>query len=379
MKILIACDSFKDALPATEVCNALAKGIYSSFPEAQIIQKPLADGGEGTLAVLQAVLNGTYEFVQTFDALHRPILANYLWIAPHHTAIIEMAKASGLELLERGERNVMRTSTYGTGVLLKHALDKGAKRIFLTVGGSATNDAGMGMAKALGYEFLDEKGNSLEPSGENLGKIAIINSDKIDKRINATEFYITTDVINPLFGENGAARVYAPQKGASAEQTDLLNSGLEHIHRLFKQIFSVDTQKIAGSGAGGGMGAGGICFLNGKIISAAQWVFETIGLSTAVEQTEIVITGEGRIDSQSFQGKVLSEVLNYAKKHQKPIFGIAGQVQELDSLLEIPEVVYVSAIQTGPQTLLDSIQNCRELLFQKGKVIGKMLKSFHRG
>lgn len=379
MNILIACDSFKDALSATEVCKAISDGILYSFPESQILQKPLADGGEGTLEALQLALDGTYQFVQTFDALHRPIEASYLWIAQQETAIIEMAKASGLELLRPEERDVMKTSTFGTGVLVKHALDNGAKKIFLTVGGSATNDVGMGMAKALGYEFLDEKRNNLEASGENVGKIAFIDTKHIDKRICATEFYVATDVTNPLFGKNGAAYVYAPQKGANPEQVELLNHGLEHIHQLFKDTFSVDTQEIAGAGAGGGMGAGGICFLGGKIISAAHWVFEAIGLSSAVEQSDIVITGEGRIDSQSFQGKVLSEVLKYAKTYQKPIFGIAGQVQELDMLLEIPEMVYVSAIQTGPQTLEDSLKNCRELLFQKGKVIGKMLKMIQHG
>jgi len=379
MKILIACDSFKDALSAKKVCESISEGIFYTFPEAHIMQKPLADGGEGTLEALQLGLDGSYVFVPTFDALHRSIEASYLWIAQQEIAIIEMAKASGLELLRPEERNVMKTSTFGTGILIKHALDRGAKKIFLTVGGSATNDAGMGMAKALGYQFLDEKGKTLEASGENVGKIASILTQDIDTRIYTTEFYIATDVTNPLFGKNGAAFVYAPQKGANSEEVEQLNHGLEQIHRIFKDTFSIDTQEIAGAGAGGGMGAGGICFLGGKIISAAQWVFETIGLSTAVEKADIVITGEGRIDSQSFHGKVLSEVLKYAKTYQKPIFGIAGQIQELDKLLEIPEVVYVSAIQTGPQSLEISLQNCRKLLFQKGKVIGKMLKTIHHG
>lgn len=379
MKILIACDSFKDALSATAVCKAISDGILCTFPESQIQQKPLADGGEGTLEALKLTLNGTYQFVQTFDPLHRPIETSYLWIAEQKTAVIEMAKASGLELLLPEDRNVMQTSTFGTGILVKDALEQGAKKIFLTVGGSATNDVGMGMAKALGYEFLDKKGNKLEASGENVGEIAIINTERIDKRISQTEFYVATDVTNPLFGKNGAAYVYAPQKGASPEQVVALNHGLEHIHRLLKDTFWIDTQEIAGAGAGGGMGAGGICFLGGKIISAAQWVFETIALSSAIEQADIVITGEGRIDSQSFQGKVLSEVLKYAKMYQKPIFGIAGQIQELDKLLEIPEMVYVSAIQTGPETLENSLKNCSELLFQKGKVIGKMLKMIQHG
>jgi glycerate kinase len=379
MNVLIACDSFKDALSATEVCNAIAEGILYNFPESQIIQKPLADGGEGTLEALKVALNGTYQFVQTFDALHRPIEASYLWIAQQKIAIVEMAKASGLELLKPEERNVMTTSTFGTGVLIRHALDKGAPKIFLTVGGSATNDAGMGMAKALGYKFLDDKGNYLEASGENLKKIASINAKNIDKRIHLTEFYVATDVTNTLFGKNGAAYIYAPQKGANQEEVVELNHGLEHIHQLFKDTFSIDTQEIAGSGAGGGIGAGGICFLGGKVISAANWVFEAIGLSSAIEQTDIVITGEGRIDSQSFQGKVLSEVLKYAKTYHKPIFGVAGQIQELDKLLEIPEMVYVSAIQTGPQSLADSLKNSRELLIQKGKVIGKMLKTIYHG
>ena len=205
MKILIATDKFKDSLTAKQVCEGLQRGILRTFPSAKIEILPLADGGEGTLETLQSVLGGEFIECEVNDPLSRKIKANYLWIKEKQTAIIEMARASGIELLKQNERNCLITSTYGTGELINNALEKEAKEIILTVGGSATNDAGIGMATALGYEFFNKKSKILAPIGENLAEISLINIEKIHPKLSQTNFIVATDVSNPFYGKEGAA------------------------------------------------------------------------------------------------------------------------------------------------------------------------------
>ena len=274
MKILIATDKFKDSLTALEVCEGLKQGILHTFPTVEIEILPLADGGEGTLETLQTVWGGQFISCEVKDPLSRKINANYLWIEEKQTAIIEMARASGIELLKQNERNCLITSTYGTGELINNALEKGAIEIILTVGGSATNDAGIGMASALGYEFLDKFDCILEPIGKNLSEIFTIISKNIHPKLLQTKFTVATDVSNPFYGNEGAAYVFSPQKGADNQAVESLDLGLQNVNQLIKKDFNIDLQTISGSGAGGGIGGGAVAFLKAEIKSAAQWILE---------------------------------------------------------------------------------------------------------
>jgi glycerate 2-kinase len=231
MKILIATDKFKDSQTAQQICEGLKKGIQKTIPTAVCETLPLADGGEGTLETLHLVLGGQFIDCQVNDPLFRPIKAQYLWIESTQTAIVEMARASGIELLQKSERNALKTSTFGTGELILDAIKKGAKKIVLTVGGSATNDGGIGMASALGYQFLDENDNPLKPIGENLIKIKSIDKSLINNNLQDIHFTVATDVTNPFYGNNGAAHVFGRQKGADDLGIELLDKGLENLRR----------------------------------------------------------------------------------------------------------------------------------------------------
>ena len=287
MKILIATDKFKDSLSAKEACEGLQRGILRTFPSAEIETLPLADGGEGTLETLQSVWGGNFIECEVHDPLSRKIRANYLWIKEKQTAIIEMARASGIELLKQNERNCLITNTYGTGQLIKDALEKGAKEIILTVGGSATNDAGIGMASALGYEFLDKNDKILEPIGKNLTEIHKINSQNINPNLSKTKFIVATDVSNPFYGKEGAAYVFSPQKGADNQAVKVLDLGLQNINNLTKKDFNIDLQNIAGSGAGGGIGGGAVVFLKAEIKSAAQWILEINDVESKLKNVDL--------------------------------------------------------------------------------------------
>jgi glycerate kinase len=378
MNILIATDSFKDALPAFEVCDSLASGIESTFPEAHCRVFPLADGGEGTLAILADVLGGEWVTVRCHDPLMRAIEASYLWVASQQLAIVEMARASGLELLKVDERDCLQTTTFGTGELIADALDKGAKKIVLTAGGSATNDVGLGMALALGYTFYGKNGQSIIPKGQNLVEITSVGTASVHPNLQSVDFWVATDVKNPLYGINGAAYVYAPQKGADASAVALLDQGLASVAKLMANTFYKDVRDIEGSGAGGGIGAGAICFLNAQICSAATWIFDTLQLDEAIQQTDLIITGEGRIDSQSWQGKVLSVVWQKAQYWQKPMILVAGTLQDLDTIIQLPSVIYATSILDKPVLLSEALASTAALLYNKGQSLGKWLRYFHK-
>jgi glycerate 2-kinase len=376
MHILIATDKFKDSLTARAVCEALKKGILHTFPSATCELLPLADGGEGTLETLQSVWGGIFVTCEVHDPLARKINATYLWVAKTQTAVIEMARASGIELLSKEERNCLITNTMGTGELIKDALEKGATSIILTVGGSATNDAGLGMAAILGYEFLDKKGNLLVPIGENLIKIHCIKTDKIHPKLARTKFIVATDVTNSFYGKNGAAHIFAPQKGADKKAVHLLDKGLQHIARLFKEIFQKDVQTYAGGGAGGGIGGGAICFLNAEIVSAADWILEVNHLAKKLEKADILITGEGKIDSQTWQGKLISRLVVLANKSKTPAILVCGTLQDINSIAAQKGVLFATSILNEPITLDNALKNAATLVENQGILLGILLKNW---
>ena len=375
MKILIATDKFKDSLTAKQVCEGLQRGILRTFPSAKIEILPLADGGEGTLETLQSVLGGEFIECEVNDPLSRKIKANYLWIKEKQTAIIEMARASGIELLKQNERNCLITSTYGTGELINNALEKGAKEIILTVGGSATNDAGIGMATALGYEFFNKKSKILAPIGENLAEISLINIEKIHPKLFQTKFIVATDVSNPFYGTEGAAYEFSPQKGADNQAVKALDLGLQNLNQLIKKDFNIDLQTVLGSGAGGGIGGGAVAFLKAEIKSAAQWILEINQIGNKLKNVDLLITGEGKIDSQTWKGKLISQLVLQAEMTETPVILVCGTLHDVESIIAKHGIIYASSILNEPMNLEKALENALELVENHGALLGKLLKA----
>lgn len=328
MKIIIAPDSFKDSLSAIEVAEAIRSGVLSEFTEAEINILPMADGGEGTVETMVNATRGSIIETTVEDALRREIKARYGLLGDGHTAVIEMASASGIEQLKPDERNPWNTTTYGTGQLIMAALDKGCRRIIMGIGGSATNDGGVGMAIALGAKFNDQSGNEKGIGGGELSEIALIDLNGLDRRISKTKFLVACDVSNPLTGINGAAHVYGPQKGADKSMVEKLDKNLGHLAKLIKDQLDIDIENVPGAGAAGGLGAGLIAFLNAELMQGFEIVRRETHLDDAVKWADLVITGEGKIDVQTQYGKTPMGVAGVAKKYDKPVIAIAGTLGE---------------------------------------------------
>lgn len=324
MRILIAPDKFKGSLTSAEVCDAIETGLKKILPDAEYVKFPLADGGEGTTQILTYHLNGKSIKVKAHDPLKRPVDCSYGLSQDNIIALIEMASASGLHLLSPPERSPMLTTTWGTGELIKDAIERGAKQIILGIGGSATNDAGIGAAHALGFEFLDENGRPVNPVGENLVKIRKIKSDKVYPRLKEIAFTAICDVTNPFFGPRGAAVVYGAQKGATPQQIGLLDDGLRCIAHVMEADLGVNPDEVAGAGAGGGFGGGAFAFFNASLKKGIDVVFEITRFEEEVNKADVVITGEGKLDEQTLHGKLVAGVADIAKKFNKQIICVVG-------------------------------------------------------
>ncbi len=328
MKVVLAFDSFKGSLSSLEVANSFSKGVKKIFPNANILSFSMADGGEGTVqSLVDGSKNGKLVEVKVKNPLMQEIKAEY-GILEDKTAIIEMASASGLPLIAENERNPLKTTTFGTGQLIKDAIEKGVRNFIIGIGGSATNDAGIGMLNALGYDFLDQNDNKLEPIGQNLVKIAKVSSQNVIKELKDCNFTIACDVNNPLHGTNGAAYVFAPQKGANQDMVKELDLGLQSFAKVVKNYNNKDVASVEGAGAAGGLGFGFVAFLNTKLQKGIDIVTERLLLEDAIKDANMVITGEGRIDCQSMMGKVPTGVSLLAKKYNIPTIAIGGCVNE---------------------------------------------------
>jgi glycerate 2-kinase len=319
MNILIACDSFKDALPADAVCRAIAMGLRRSHPDARLVEMPLSDGGEGLLDVLDGALDLSFIELPVADPLGRTIMGRY-GLSADGVAVVEMANASGLQLLTQAERDPRLTSTLGTGQLLADAKARGARRAILAIGGSATNDAGTGAATALGWQFLDANGTALPPDGGHLKDIA--------KLVPATAPFesleVLCDVTNPLFGPTGAAWIYGPQKGGSDAVLTELDAGLKHIADVVKTQLGKDVAEMPGAGAAGGLGYGAVAFLGAQLRRGIEVVLDLTGFHRAAAEADLIITGEGHLDGQSAQGKLIQGLCGRAKG--KPVIALAGKL-----------------------------------------------------
>lgn len=359
MKILIIPDKFKGSLNSAEVCNAIERGIHRFLPKAEITKIPLADGGDGSLKALQNVLN--------FEIIHltvkNPLFQNVktFYGMKNDVAFIELALASGLQLLEKNEQNPMLTSSFGTGEIILDALKKGAKKINLFVGGSASNDAAMGIASALGYVFLDENGKEISPIGKNLIKIKSIDATKKVKFENV-EFLVLTDVENPLFGKNGAAFCFASQKGANQEEINILDAGLQNISQIIEKTFGVNISNITGSGAAGGVGGGMVAFFNAKIESGIEKIMNLLNVNAEIMQNDLVITGEGLLDLQTLNGKSVKGVADRCKKLEKPLCIICGKSILSTEELEILNPVLIKTLMTNNISLESSMKNASKYL-----------------
>ena len=374
MKFVIAPDKYKGSLTAFEFCNAVEEGLNRALEKVEIIKMPLADGGDGTIDVVKHYLKGDIVKVNVNDPLFRTVEAAYLLSQETRISYIEMAEASGLNLLREDEKNCMLTTTLGTGELIADALQKGAKEIILGIGGSATNDGGIGMASALGFRFLDKNNAVLEPKGENLIHIKTIDSSQVNALLKNVEVKVACDVTNPLYGKNGAAYIYASQKGASNEDLAALDNGLRNYSEIVQRQFGIDTQQIEGAGAAGGMGAGSVVFLNAQLTSGIELIKELADFDTNIKGADWVITGEGKLDDQTLSGKTISGVIKSAKNQNIPVAALCGSVNISVETQKELGLDYAISIVKGISDLEEAMASSYTNLVHAAYNFGRILK-----
>lgn len=382
MKIIVAPDSFKGSMTSVQATNAIEKGINKAAlaykKNIEVIKVPMADGGEGTVEAIVSANSGKIIKTQVLDPLGRKI-DSFFGVLPDNTAVIEMAAASGLNLLSEKERDPMKTTTYGTGQLIKEALDMGCKNIIIGIGGSATNDGGVGMAQALGARFIDKNDNELKFGGGCLNLLEKIDISNLDNRIKSTNFIIASDVTNPLCGPEGASAVYGPQKGATREMVKILDINLEHLAYTIKKDLGKDVKDLPGAGAAGGLGAALLAFLNAKSQPGIEIVMKLAYFEEKVKDAQLIITGEGATDYQTKFGKVPFGVAQVAKEYNKPVICISGSlltgyeelynygISAMFSIINKP-MDLKEAMERGDELLESIVSNVTKILFL-GKVI----------
>lgn len=374
--IILAFDSFKGCMSSTMIMEAAKKAISMEYPQCNVISYPIADGGEGTISAVAGSMNVRNIEVEVHNPIMDMIMSTYGIVLDSNTAIIEMALASGLPLIPKSKQNPMLTTTYGTGELIKDALDKGCRNIVLGIGGSATNDAGIGVMTALGAQFLDKRGNILKPIGGNLIKISAIDLTNIDIRLSSTKFSIACDVNNPFCGENGAAYIYSPQKGASLQDVVALDEGLRHYAKILNEEMGIDILAIPGAGAAGGVGGGLLPFLNAELKSGIDIILGILHFEEKAKDADLIFTGEGKIDSQTGMGKALGGIMKIAKKYDIPVIALCGAIENNSSLNGMG-LTGVFSIQPGPVSLekaMDvdfALKNIENAIIQILRVINK--------
>ncbi|MBF7020994.1 glycerate kinase [Staphylococcus kloosii] len=374
MSILISPDSFKGSLSALEVSQAIEKGVQIVNPDIATLKVPLADGGEGTMEAMIEATEGEKITVETTDALGRTIQAQYGITGNNNTAIVELAAASGLDKLDKSELNPSKASTYGTGILIRHAIENGSKTFIICLGGSATNDGGLGLLKALGFEFKDKHGTLIGEGGLSLKEITEIDDSQIVKGLNDCEFKIACDVTNPFIGENGASYVFGPQKGASTELAKSLDKSLHHFADIIKEKYDVAIHNMEGAGAAGGV-AGGLCgCLNAELYSGFDLVASSLNLNEVLNghDIELIITGEGQIDSQTENGKVISGITTLGYRFGIPSIALVGGIQSIANSLYDQGLIAVFSIANKPMTLSQSIANTADLITKQTEQIMRL-------
>ncbi len=351
MKILLAPDSFKECLSAAEVAAAMARGVRRVLPAAELVELPLGDGGEGTAAALCSATGGHWRTCRVRGPLGDPVEARLALLGDGHTAVVEMAEAAGLHLLPPAARDPARASTYGVGELIRAALDAGATRLILALGGSATNDGGAGMAQALGARLLDASGAELPPGGAALQRLHRIDLSGLDPRLAMLRVDAACDVVNPLTGPTGASAVFGPQKGATPAQVTELDAALAHYATMIERDIGLALERTPGAGAAGGLGGGAMAFLGARLVRGVELVLEAVGFDRHLKGAALVLTGEGRIDGQTAYGKLPSGVAQAAGAQGVPVVALAGQVGEGSENLRDCGIAAVFALAPGPVAL----------------------------
>lgn len=372
LKIVIAPDSFKQSLTAKQVAMALYQGWSRVYPKADYQLVPMADGGEGTVQSLIDATGGERIEEIVSGPLGTPVHGFWGLLGDGKTAVIEMAAAAGLEYLSDDARDPMRATTYGVGELIRSALDHGATHIILGLGGSATNDAGAGMAEALGFRLLDEKGQKLAPGGAALSRLASIDASAADVRLAQTRVDLASDVTNPLTGENGASAVFGPQKGATPEHVRLLDDALAHFAAVARRDLTIDVENKPGAGAAGGLGAGGLCFLNGQFHSGIDLMIHETGLREKIRDASLVITGEGKIDGQTIFGKTPIGVARCAKEYGIPVVAVAGYLAPDASCVYAHGIDCIFSITPGILSLQEALQTAEQNLIRAAENIARL-------
>ena len=361
MKIVVAPDSFKGSLSALQAAEAIEQGMRKVFPDAMIKKTPMADGGEGTVQSLVDATGGQLLVERVADPLGNEIEAEYGILGDRTTAVIEMAAASGLTLVPFDRRNPLVTTTYGTGQLIKAALNRGCRKLIIGIGGSATNDGGAGMAEALGAKLLTSDGKQISPGGVGLGALNAINLAYLDSRLAATATVVACDVDNPLTGTNGAAYVYGPQKGATPEMIETLDANLAHFASVVQRDMGKVVGEIPGAGAAGGLGAGLIAFMNAELKSGVEIVIDAVQLEKQLEGASFVVTGEGEINFQTIFGKTPVGVAKLAKKYGIPVIAVSGSIADGAEGVHGAGIDAIIDIVPAPMPLESAVENAFDL------------------
>jgi len=357
MKIVLAPDKFKGSLTGIAFCDAVEKGLKNVLNDTEIIKLPLADGGDGTINVVNFYLKGYIVKITVNNPFFESVEATYLYAEGSKTAFIEMAEASGLKLLKPEQFDCKSATTFGTGELILDAINKGAKKIILGIGGSATNDCGIGMATALGYRFLDKNNNEVKPIGANLAKIIKIDFTHVHSTLKDVQFEIACDVINPLYGENGAAFVYANQKGASKKDIEMLDKGLKGFSKVINKAFQIDSQLVKGAGAAGGMGIASKVFLNGDLKPGIQLIKELANFDKQIKGADWIITGEGKLDNQTLSGKTIQGVIDSAKAKNIKVAAFCGVIDLNKNELKNFGIDYTDTVLNHSEDFEDAMKN----------------------
>lgn len=365
MKIIIAPDKFKGSMTAVEAAQSIARGIKAVLPAAQLELVPLSDGGEGLIDSLVGSAKGTLMHTVATDPLGSPVKAAWGLLDEGKTAVIEMSTASGLTLLPEEKRNPSITTTFGTGELIKAALDHGCTRLIIGIGGSATNDSGAGMAQALGAQFYDQYGRALSYGGAELLRLDRIDISALDKRLQNLVTLVACDVDNPLTGPLGASRIYGPQKGASPELVDTLDAALSNYAQVVKKELGIEIESVPGAGAAGGLGAGLIAFLRAELRSGIELVLDALQIDRLLPDCSLLITAEGKLDAQSAHGKAPVGIARRAARFGVPVIALAGSIESDLEQFHSEGISACFAIADGPLTLEQSIARGPELLENK--------------
>jgi glycerate kinase len=379
MKIVIAPDSFKESLSALQVAAAIEAGMREVWPDAEYLKVPIADGGEGTVQALIDATGGRRAAVRVTGPLGEPVDAFYGLVEDRDggeglLAVIEMAAASGLESVPPARRDPLVTTTRGTGELILHALDAGARRFVLGVGGSATNDGGAGMLQALGVRLLAADGGEIGPGGGALAALARIDASALDARVGDSEFQVASDVANPLVGPNGASAIFGPQKGATPEVVALLDANLRRYADIIQRDLGRDVAEVPGAGAGGGIAAAMMVFLDGRLRPGVEIVTEALELDAAVAGADLVVTGEGRIDGQTVNGKTPMGVARVAARHGVPVIAIAGSLAPDAAAVHAHGIAAVSAAVTRPCSLPEALAAGEDNLRHAARNVAALLQ-----